>query len=209
MNINIIGGGGHAKVVIDTLYNSKYTQPYPPIINVFDDRYQELKEVLDCPVVGEVTKFLDQNPREFFFVAMGDNRLRMSLLRAGWKHKLYSPRIIHNKAIVSDYATIGAGSIIMAGAIVQPGAKIGKGCIVNTGATVDHDCVLENGVHICPGAHLAGGVTIGAGTQVGTGASIIPGISIGENCQIGAGAVVTKDCLRTGSVLIGVPARRK
>ena len=49
---------------------------------------------------------------------------------------------------------------------------------------------------------------LGRNVDVGFGALIIGGIEIADDCVIGAGAVVTKSYTESGSVIVGVPARR-
>ena len=51
--------------------------------------------------------------------------------------------------------------------------------------------------------------TIGDRVDIGAGAVIIGGISVANDCVIGANAVVNKDFLETGSLIIGVPAYSK
>jgi sugar O-acyltransferase (sialic acid O-acetyltransferase NeuD family) len=205
--IHLFGGGGHAKVVIDTIYNSSGNPLNDPEIEIYDDR-EDLVHVLGLRVVGKLSE-LNNIRRGHFFVAIGDNAMRLKLLRKGEANPyIYSPTYIHQNAYVSPYAMVGPGSIVMAGAVIQPGARIGKGCIINTGATVDHDCDVADGVHVCPGVHLAGSVKVGECSQIGIGSSIIPGISIGENCIIGAGSVVIRDC-NSHSVYFGNPAAKK
>lgn len=49
--------------------------------------------------------------------------------------------------------------------------------------------------------------TIGNGVEVGFGAAIIGNVAIADCCIIGANAVVTKDFLEPGTVIVGVPGR--
>ena len=85
---------------------------------------------------------------------------------------------IHPKSIVSNYAKIGEGSVVMAGAIINSDSVIGKHCIINTGAVIEHDCILEDFVHVSPNASLAGSVLVGEGTHIGIGAIVIQDVKI-------------------------------
>ena len=51
--------------------------------------------------------------------------------------------VISIHAIVSPYAKIGEGSVVMQGSILQSCCQTGKHCIVNTGAVIDHECILK------------------------------------------------------------------
>lgn len=80
------------------------------------------------------------------------NKIYNNLKEIGFK----LPVLIHNTAIVSNYATIGEGTCIMPGAIINSEAKIGENCIINTGAIIEHDCIIEDNCHISPRAVLGG-----------------------------------------------------
>ncbi len=95
--------------------------------------------------------------------------------------------------MVSGYASVGNGTVVMQGAIIQASAVVGTHCIINTGASVDHDCHVGNFVHISPHATLCGNVSVDEGSWVAAGAIVLPGVKIGKWCVIGAGSVVTRD----------------
>lgn len=48
---------------------------------------------------------------------------------------------------------------------------------------------------------------LGNGVDVGAGAVVIGKINIADNCVIGANAVVTKDFVVPGSIIVGIPGR--
>lgn len=48
---------------------------------------------------------------------------------------------------------------------------------------------------------------IGDGVDVGVGAHIIGKVKIADKCVVGAGAVVTKDFVEVGSVIVGVSGK--
>jgi sugar O-acyltransferase (sialic acid O-acetyltransferase NeuD family) len=139
-------------------------------------------------------------------VAIGNNKARLKITLEYEAKGMKLATIIHPKAVVSDSAIIGGGTVVFANAVINPSAKIGKACIINTGAIVEHDCILENGVHISPNAAMGGTVCIGEKTWVCVGSSIANNIKIGGNSVIGAGSVVIKDVLNNVMVA-GVPAK--
>jgi len=199
----ILGAGGHAKVVAETVLASGCASS----IAFLDDRH--LPPMLGWPVLGRLDLALDQSLQEKFsaaLVAIGHpiSRLRWlaNLQAAGYR----IPLLIHPSAWISPSAQIGPGSVVFAQAAVQAQAVIGIGAILNTGCSVDHDAQLSDAVHVCPGARLAGEVKVGARSWIGIGASVIQQVHIGSDVTVGAGAAVVSD-LPDGVTAVGVPAR--
>ncbi|OKL39872.1 acetyltransferase [Pontibacter flavimaris] len=142
-----------------------------------------------------------------FFVSIGDNSIRKTLIRHLIEKGFVTTSVIHPTSIFSTLATIGAGSFVAAGAIINPLAKIGVGAIINTGAIVEHECRIGDYVHIAPGAVLAGSVHVGDGSFIGANAVVKHGVKIGSNVIIGAGSVVLKD-IAMSQTWVGNPAKR-
>lgn len=190
----LYGGSGHAKVIIDCLLAHGI-----PVQGIFDDN-PALTQLLDFPVVGAYRH--THLPNELLLIAIGNNTIRQKIASLV-QHPF--GRIAHPSAIVSDFASIGEGTVIFHSSVVQASVVAGKHCIINTAASVDHDCILEDFVHISPNATLSGNVQVGEGTHIGAGATVIPGINIGKWCVIGAGAVVTKN-IPDFATAVGIPA---
>lgn len=191
----LYGASGHAKVVIDCLLANKVN-----ITGIFDDN-QELVTLIDIKVIG--TYKHDHLSNEKIIISIGDNLTRKKVSK---KIKHAFGKTIHPSAIISKFARIDEGTVIIHRSIIQSGSRIGKHCILNTMCSVDHDCLLEDFVHISPNAVLCGNVKIGEGTLIGAGASVIPGIRIGKWCVIGAGAAIIDD-VPDNSLIVGVPGK--
>lgn len=197
-SVILIGGSGHAKVVIDCIQSSG-----GHIAGILDDGIAAGTIVLGIPVLGKVSAYT-QYPEYAFLIAIGNNAIRRRIaeeLPVKWHN------VIHPSSMVSQYAHIGTGTVVMPHAVVNSGASVGSHCIINTGAIVEHDNCIADYVHISPSVSLGGTVSIGAGTHIGIGASVRNNISICGGCTIGAGAAVVKDILKPGTYA-GVPARR-
>ena len=194
----VIGGGGHAKVVISVLRLCGYQ----PVV-VLDD-FEALwgTNLLGVPVRGPISS-ADPKSYDKGIIAVGRNDARQELAA---HFKLSWVTVVHPTAWVDASVELGAGTVVFAGAMIQPGTVIGEHAIVNTGATIDHDCQIGNFVHVAPGVHLAGNVTLGEGSFMGIAAAAIPGVQIGEWTIVGAGGIVI-DNLPARAVAYGVPAR--
>lgn len=180
----LYGASGHAKVIIDSLKAMGVS-----VAGLFDDNL-EVKSLLDYPVYGafDAELFGDDS----LIVSVGVNSIRKNIVDKLPVDISYG-KAIHPSAIVSEYASVDMGTVVMQGAIIQASAVVGKHCIINTGASVDHDCNIADFVHISPHATLCGDVTVGEGSWIAAATTILPGVKIGKWCVIGAGSVVTKD----------------
>ncbi|GED67585.1 pilus assembly protein [Brevibacillus reuszeri] len=201
--IIVLGGGGHAKVVMEVL------QLRNQEIIGFTDPLTE-STILGISWLGNDEIVNTYSPEDILLVnGLGSvcNNTRRKRLFHFWKEKGFSfANVIHPSAIVSTNAILDEGVQIMAGAVIQAGVRTGSNSIINTRAAVDHDTSIGKHVHIAPGVTLSGGIIIEDDTHVGTGAVVIQGLTIGRNSMVAAGAVVVKD-VPADSKVAGVPAR--
>lgn len=194
--MNVIGTGGHSKVVIDSIYSTGDI-----VHNIYDENILRSGELYNnIQIIAPIPKSLNGNS----VIAIGNNRARLkidcNLLNVKWK------TVMHKSAIVSNNAIVSEGTVVMAGTIIQSGSVVGRHCILNTGSIIDHDCKIHDFVHISPSATLCGNVEVREGTHIGAGATVIPNIIIGKWCVIGAGAVIIKD-IPDFSLVVGVPGK--
>jgi UDP-perosamine 4-acetyltransferase len=205
--IIVIGGGGHARVVIGIL---KKLKTYS-IRGYTDSR--DCGELLGVPYLGTDNEMLDLTSGAQFKNAVlavgqiGTGKSRHDIWCRLVSQQLVFPKIISPNAIVNDDVTIDDGVVVMDGAIINTGAKLGVGVIANTHCTIEHDVTLADWVHIAPGATISGGVTVGRFSMIGAGATVIEGRNIPAETIIGAGATVVHDLVEPG-VYVGTPACR-
>ncbi|MFC4320717.1 acetyltransferase [Litchfieldia salsa] len=204
MKIAIVGEGGHSKVIQDLI---SLLNGYE-IVGIFDDKYNEL-ELKEKHYIGPI-KAINQFCSFFIdtkvIVAIGDNRIRKSIVsRLSLSGSTYIT-LIHPSAIVSQKATLGIGTVVMANAVINSDTYVGDHSIINTGAIVEHDNNIGDFAHISPNATLTGSVQVGDGTHIGAGATVIPNLTIGAWAKVGAGATVIHD-IPDFSTAVGVPGK--
>jgi sugar O-acyltransferase (sialic acid O-acetyltransferase NeuD family) len=200
----IIGGGGHAKVLVDVL-KLQGTK-----LLGYTDPSARSEPALGLPYLGTDDELRSYPPPGVRLVN-GVGSVRPASNRRGVFESLKTKgyrfaSVVHPSAVIASDVQLAEGVQVMAGAVIQPGSRIGTNSIVNTGAIVDHDCQIGAHVHVAPGVVLSGEVRLGEETHIGTGAAIIQGIAVGDRSLVGAGAVVVRD-VPSDVTVRGVPAR--
>lgn len=198
----IFGASGHGKVVADIALAHGWNS-----VVFFDDAWPSIVKNGHWIVEGNTEALLELKDQfDGVIVAIGHCRTRLKLQTLLESSGCRIATLVHPISCVSQFSSIGAGSVVMPGAVINADAVIGRACIINSGATVDHDDVLADGVHIAPGVNVSGDVSVGECSWIGVGAAIKQGISIGADVMVGAGSVVVKD-VAGGLTVVGNPAK--
>ena len=205
--IILIGAGGHAKSVIDSL---KAQGKYEPA-GIIDKTEVDDTHVLSIPIIGtdeDLPRFYEKGIHHAFVTvgSIGDTIIRQRLYQKLKAIGFILPNIIDPSAVISPTVKHGEGVFVGKNATINAGSSIGKMAIINNAAVIEHECTIGNFCHIAPAAALCGNVSIGENTHIGTNATIIQGIKVGSNALVGAGSVVLKDIPDKVHVA-GVPAR--
>ena len=209
-HVIVWGGGGHGSVVADLIRDAGGT-----VAGLVDAEIAKLGYALTP--AGDTVLFTEAQFLSLLFeteswsvhntVALGIGNNHSRIARFEWvASAVRLPPIVHPRAHVSPYATLGRATVVAPLAAVNVSARVGNAVIVNTGAIVEHDCVVGDGVHLSPRATLCGGVEVGECAWVGAGATVIQGVRLGRDAIIGAGAVILKD-VPDGATVVGNPGR--
>ena len=207
-NIIVIGGGGHAKVIISIIKKYKLYS-----IIGYTDEYDKGK-ILDIQYIGNDDEILNDKYKKIcknLVMGIGTVNLkicdqRLKIMQLFKKEGFLFPNIISKSSLIADDVVLEEGVVIMDGAIINTGTKISSLVIINTGAIIDHDCIVKDSSHVAPGVTISGNVCIGENSIIGVGATIKQSINICPNTFVGAGAVVVKN-INTKGTYIGIPAK--
>ena len=197
----ILGASGHGKVVAELAELLGYQ------VTFFDDAFPDLQVLEHWTVEGNSQQLLARlSQYHAVHVAIGNNSTREKKQQLLAEQGGNFPSLVHPRAIVSHYACLGPGSVVMAGATVNPFAQIEAGSIINSNAVVEHDCVLGAFCHISPNATLCGGAKVGTRSWIGAGSTVKQLITIEHDCTIGAGSSVILD-VSAYQTVVGTPAK--
>ena len=164
-------------------------------------------EINGYKVLGK-TDDVGDYPDAYFVVAVGASRIREKIVT---NMKVVNPSIKFGTIIdpsveISDFVTIGDGTIICAHTIITVNIDIGSHVIINLDCTIGHDAILKDFVTLYPSVNVSGITNIGHAVELGTGMQIIQGKTVGDYSIVGAGAVVVKD-IPARCTAVGSPAK--
>lgn len=199
----VIGGGGHAKVLVSALFLRER------IVLGFVDPNLELPPLLGTRHLGNDGAVLAHPPDRVQLVngvgSVSCTKNHRNVFDRFVQKQYSFATVIHPSGVIAPEVQIEDGVEVMAGAVVQAGCRLGANVIVNTGARIDHDCIIDSHAHVAPGVTICGGVHVGSGAHIGAGSTVIQGIRIGAGSMVGAGALVIRD-VPQGAKVVGVPA---
>jgi len=202
----ILGSGGHAKVLVDTLQQCGIT-----IVGLVDETETgTAATVLGAPFLGSEQLVFSRGTDTVELVnGVGSVRVPSARRAVYEKFKARGYRfatVVHPSAVVARDVVLGEGAQVLAGAVVQPGVVLGDNCLLNTRASVDHDCTIGAHTHVASGAVLSGGVAVAEEVHIGAAAVVRQYLRIGDRALVAAGAVVIDD-VAPGTCVAGVPAK--
>lgn len=187
----ILGGGGHASVLVDILEKQGreilgVVSPVVESAHLTNYRHYPKDEdvLLFTPSDVMLVNGIGSMPKESL-----RQRINSKFTETGYEFET----VISSSAIVSEKAILGKGVQVLQGAIIQVGVVIGENTIINTGAQVDHDCTIGFNNHLAPGVVLSGNVKTGNEVHFGTNSTVIQSLLIGNNSIIGAGSTITQN----------------
>lgn len=204
-NLILLGGGGHCRSVIDAACSAGFH-----IVGILDTTENIGKSILNVKIIGDDSLINEYVESAMFIVTVGsikktDLRIKLHNMVIDAGGKLAT--VIASTAYVSEYATIGDGSVILHNTCVNADVKIGKSCIINTLANIEHEVEIGDFTHVSTGAMINGACKIGNSVFIGSQSVLAQCVSIADYTIVSAGTFINKNILEKG-VYAGNPMRK-
>lgn len=197
----LIGAGGFAKSVLDSLDDERYE-----FCGFIDNFKPEGSQHLGYPVLASRIQDFAERDNYSYFISIGDNEHRLEkffkLQQLGCK----IINVIDKTALVSRNSTVGIGVFVGKMAIVNSGVTVGDNVIINTKSLVEHGCFIGNHANVSTNTTLNGDVIVEDYAFIGSSSVVNGQLRIGESALVGSGAVVIRN-VEPRTVVAGVPAK--
>ena len=177
------------------------------VLGFLDDNPQRRGEIVcDVPVLGTIDEW-SQFPEAHFVIAVGPPRTKKAIHdRMAASGTPRWATLIHRSVQMSQYVTVGEGSVICAGCVLTTQIEIRRHVIINLSCTCGHDTVFGDFVTLAPMIAASSRVTMEEGAEIGMFSTLLPGLTLGRGSMVGMGSVVVKD-VPANELWLGSPAK--
>jgi sugar O-acyltransferase (sialic acid O-acetyltransferase NeuD family) len=205
--IVVYGAGGMGREVLQTV-RGIFREDSGSVLGFVDDGVEPGVMRNGAPVLGDIDFLLAAKEPISVVLGIANPSIKKKIFQRLKENELLSfPNIIHPKADISEYSSLGEAVVISAGCVVSLDARLEDCVFLNFGVIIGHDAKVGPFTSIMSMAIISGCVEIGEGCMIGTGALIRQDIKIGSGCMASMGSVVLRD-VPDGSSVMGNPARR-
>ena len=202
----IVGAQGSGKDVLWTIMDiNKISNSFDVIGFLDDDKKLHGKKINGYPILGGIN-WLSNKKKIGCVVAIGDSKIRERVVKKLKNFNVSFPSIIHPSVIMSEFVTVGKGTIICAGGIISPYSEIGNFVFISLSSLIAHYCKIKDFVSILTGVNVNGHTIIEKGAYIASGVTIRDVIKIGKWSVIGIGSVIGND-VKPYSLYLGNPGR--
>jgi sugar O-acyltransferase (sialic acid O-acetyltransferase NeuD family) len=203
----VIGGGGHAREIIDVIEAMNRTQKAFEFLGFAADEYYNEVEMSarGAKYLGGVEETLEGLDAQYV-IGIGNGEARRSIDGIASANRREAAILVHPDSSMGFGVELGPGAVVTAGARLTTEVKLGRHVHVNVNCTVSHDVRLDDYVTLSPGVNVSGWVHVHELVTMGTGSSTIDRVEIGARTIVGAGATVTRS-LPADVTAVGTPAR--
>jgi sugar O-acyltransferase (sialic acid O-acetyltransferase NeuD family) len=203
----VIGGGGHAREIIDVVDAINRADEVFEFIGFAADEYYNEPEMSSrgAKYLGGVDATLRDIDAEYV-IGIGSGEARREIDRIATAHGREAAVLVHPQSSMGFGVELGPGAVVTAGVRLTTEVKLGRHVHLNVNCTVSHDVRLDDYVTLSPGVNVSGWAHVHERVTMGTGSSAIDRVEIGAGTIVGAGATVVKS-LPAGVTAVGTPAR--
>lgn len=202
-NCVIFGAGTYGEVYslyLSSIYN---------VIGFIDDAIR-LKDTLinNIPVLGGKDYLFANIPLDTnVFIPIGNNKVRVDLLKEVSEKGYPTPSFIHPQTIIDSSVLVGKAVYILPSTSIMPLTEIGNYVMISMGVNIAHHNIIGEGCFFSQGSNIGASIKINRLAYCGIASTIMTGVKfIGENSLIGAGAVIIKD-VPDYAVVVGNPGK--
>lgn len=201
----IIGAGTYGQVY------SEYLSEEYKVLGFLDDNLElEGSSVNNYPILGAINKvdeILSEDDTICLFVPIGNNTIRVNLLKEFIEKGYKVPCFIHPSVTISSSVVFGKAFYVLPNSSIMPFTRIKDFVMISMGCNIAHHVLLEQGVFLSQGSNIGASIRIKKNTFVGIASTIMTGVKkIGKESLIGAGAVIIKD-IPDYAVVVGNPGK--
>jgi len=204
--IVIVGAGGLGKEVLWNIIDINKASNVFDVVGFLDDNKKlRGKKINGYPILGDIN-WLSNKKKIGCIIAIGDSRIKERVVKKLKNFNVSFPSIIHPSVIMSEFVTVGKGTIICAGGIISPYSEIGDFVFISLSSLIAHDCKIKDFVSIMAGVTVTGDTIIEKGAYIASGVTVRNEIKIGKWSVIGIGGVIGND-VKPYSLYLGNPGR--
>lgn len=207
-NLIIIGASGYGREIYDMIERINEKEAKYNVLGFIDDNKAIWDTKINTVKVLGGIEYVKENfckKDVYAVIAIASADVKRMIVRELDEYVEWET-LIDPTAIVSNYCSIGKGTLIGAFNQIGPNARVGEFCSILYACSVGHDAVLEDYVSAMDYCDMTGYDYLEEGVYLGSSVAILPDIRICKNSVIGGGAVVVKDLLEPGTYT-GVPAK--
>lgn len=206
-NLIIIGTGGFGREVAWLVERINKVNPTWNLMGFIDDTPEMQGKFVNGYAVLGTTEAVSKYDA-YYVCAIASAKTRELIIDriTRIKKDIQFATLIDPSVEMSEFVSIGEGTIICAHSVITVNIEIGKHVIINLDCTVGHDAILQDYVTLYPSVNISGKTNIGLCSELGTGVQIIQAKTVGKYSIVGAGAVIVKD-IPDRCTAVGSPAK--
>lgn len=201
----IVGAGGFGREVLYLAMAINQVKKQWNIKGFINDDLHALDDIkCDYKILGKITEWVPK-PNEVFAMGIASPHSKEKLATSLMDRGAVFVSLIHPRAVIQPFTTIGNGSIVGHSASIGDNVTIGN--FVNImGSMIGQDSIIGDYSTTTGFTNIAS-AKIGKRVFVGSHAVVLNHLSVGDDAYICAGSIVISK-VKAGTKVIGYPAKK-